>query len=351
MKYPAPDAAASEVAQLRFDAALGSARRVLVAGGYGCGNIGDEAILSVLLAEPTLAAREVAVLSRDASALRRLHRVQAIPPTPVHVARALARCDAVVIGGGGIFSGYMGRRSMLLPVLAILASSARKRVLFRALGVYRSTPPIVARALVAAMERACFVSVRDDPSERALRSFGLRKSVLIEPDPALRLTAEPFPGHLPSGAVGFALRRVHDPSVQARLDRAFVQAIDSVAAGGNTPVLIPFSTHPSAAVERDGAYLRELQARSSSRAAIVLEGLTPRQTLGAVGRLDALIAMRFHAMVFGDLAGTPTIAVPYDEKCSVFAAAHGVSAIPMDDVTPAGLCELVARLAAARSAA
>jgi polysaccharide pyruvyl transferase CsaB len=331
------ESAPNTAAVAEFNTALGDARRVLIAGGYGCGNIGDEAILSVLLAEPGLREREPTVVSRDASATARLHGVRSVSARPVQLARALGGNDALVIGGGGIFSAYMGRRSMLLPALAFAAVAARKRVLFRAIGVYSRTPRHVGRALALAMEHASFASVRDEASVRALRGFGLRGSLTLEPDPALRLRAEPYSGALPERAVGFALRRVRGPALQAALEPACSEAIAAVERAGRTPVLLPFCEHPSERLEQDASYMRELKDRAGSRSAVILEGLTPGQLLGVCGSLEALVAMRFHAIVFAHVAGTRAVTIPYDEKCSAFAMAHAMPSLLMHGITGSGI--------------
>lgn len=334
-----------------FASSLDGARRVVVIGGYGCGNIGDEAILSVLLHEPALATRDVCVVSRNPYETTRLHGVPAIAARPKEIARSIVTSDALVLGGGGIFSGYMGRRSMLLPALALAASAARKRVLYRALGVYSSTPPLVGRMLARSMARSHFVSVRDAPSVAALDAFGLRQAPMIEPDPALRLRAQPFDGDLPRRPIGLALRRVRDRDVQRHLTDSFAALISALAAEGRTPVLLPFSQHPSERLEQDELYLRRLRDVSDTPSAVVLAGLAPGQMLGVIGSLDALVAMRFHGIVFGHVAGTPTLAIEYDEKCGAFARDRAIASISPADVNverlSAGLSSLAAGVVAA----
>jgi polysaccharide pyruvyl transferase CsaB len=327
-----------------FAASLNGARGVLIAGGYGCGNAGDEAILSVLLGEPALATREVTVVSSDPRDTARVHGVHAVAARPAPLLGAIGACDTLVVGGGGIFSAYMGRRSMLLPFITLAARAATKRVLFRALGVYRSTPPAVGRLLAVSMDRAAFASVRDAPSAAALRRFGMKRSPMLEPDPALRLQPAAHTCDIPLHAVGFALRRVRNEAQQPRLDAVYAEAIAAVEDSGRVPILIPFCSHPTQAVEQDEAYLAELRSRSGARSCLLLDRLPPADLLSVVASLDALVAMRFHAILFGHIAGTPTLAVPYDDKCSAFAAERAIPTIGMSaltrDVLLSGLAEL-----------
>jgi polysaccharide pyruvyl transferase CsaB len=324
-----------------FEEALGRRRKLLLVGGYGCGNVGDEAILSVLLGELRDLGARVRVVSADAAETRRQHGVEAVSARPLALARALLSCDTLVVGGGGIFSAYMGRRSMKLPALAGIARLLGKRVIFRALGVYGSTPPKVARRLVRAMERATFVSVRDDASVDALEAFGLRREVLREADPATRLKVEPCDTVVPSRSVGLALRRVRDEEQQETLTAAFAQLIDDLVEDGYRPILLPFSEHPSEPFEQDLAYANEVRAltREPARCRVLEAQLRPGQMLGVVRQLDALVGMRFHAIVFGRRASVPTVAVPYDDKCRAFAEEHAMPSVELDHVTAYRLYE------------
>ncbi len=326
----------ADEAASRCNAAMGEARRALVMGGYGCGNLGDEAILSVLLRDLRAGQRDdIRVVSANPRETAGLHGVDGVAATPVRLGRALRSCDALVIGGGGIFSGYMGKRSMALPALALAASYAGKKVVFRALGAYRTTPRPVARGLVAAMQRAAFVSVRDGATVDALDTFGLRRTVIREPDPALRLLRRPYGGALPQAAVGLALRRVRDPLTQHRLEGEFVRAINALVDAGRAPVLLPFSAHPSALVEQDAEYAWRLRssARRPDRVHVVSDVRHPGEMLDVVARLDAIVAMRFHGIVFAQAVGTPVLAVPYDDKCASFADEQAIPALGLEHVT------------------
>jgi polysaccharide pyruvyl transferase WcaK-like protein len=314
---------------------LPSGTRTLVIGGYGCGNIGDEAILSVMLDDLRTLGVRPRVVSVNAPETTQIHDVRAYAASLVSVGRALFEADALVIGGGGIFSRYMGPRSRQLPPLAGVAKALRRRVVFRALGVYASTPPDVARALVGAMRRADFVSVRDEASVAALRSFGLRRDVVVEDDPALRLPAPIAMAERNGRTVGLALRRVRDAQEQRRLEREFVAVIDGLVERAIVPFLLPFSRHPSEAMEQDDAYAQELIARSRRPeiCRIAPAGLRPSEMLELVRSLDGIVAMRFHAIVFASLAGVPAVAIPYDDKCRSFLEDHAMASVAPPTLT------------------
>lgn len=316
----------------KLRAGLDDAQRALIIGGYGCGNLGDEAILTVMFADFRAIGMSASVVTADPAATRRLHHVPSVAARPREIIAALREHDAVIIGGGGIFSAYMGPSSKLIPALALAAKAMHKKVAFRALGVYASTPPIVGRALALAMQRADFVSVRDDASIRALRGFGVTRAIEREDDPALRLEPSSAPIALPAGCVGIAARRLRDPRRQDAMRDTIVATIDGLVERGRTPVLLPFCAHPSVSLEQDDRYAAEILASVARPGACrsLTVSLTPRELLGVVGGIDAMIAMRFHALVFAHVARIPIFAIPYDDKCAEFVAEHAILAPPPD---------------------
>lgn len=103
--------------------------RVLLVGGYGAGNLGDEAILRGLLSALPQTVTALTVVSHDPTATVADHaneppdcvELRAVRPTPSTLLRQLLAADAVVVGGGGIFSRYMGPYAAKLPLFALVA--------------------------------------------------------------------------------------------------------------------------------------------------------------------------------------------------------------------------------------
>lgn len=332
---PSADRATSEEIARALSVVIRRNDRVVVFGGYGCRNLGDEAILSVLLNDLRALGVRAQVVTADPAETMRLHEVEAVSASPGPVARAMLGTDAVLIGGGGIFSSYMGDRSRLLPRVATFAKLLRKKLIFRAIGVYQATPAAVARALVRSMERADFVSVRDDASVEALRGFGLRRQLYREDDPAMRLTEAPLQDGRSRGQIGFAVRRLRDAGEHGRMRRCTLEVANRIIASGRTPYFLPFSAHTSEPCEQDDVYSRELIAETTCPSAcrIADPSTTPAQMLGLVASLDAVIAMRFHSIVFAAASSTPMVALPYDDKCSAFLEEHGLEGHDIGSVT------------------
>ena len=91
--------------------------RVLLSGYYGFGNLGDEALLEVIV-ERSCAARFPAASVRgalgDASATAARFGVDATPRWDWRAVRAaIARADVVLSGGGGLLQNATSLRSLL----------------------------------------------------------------------------------------------------------------------------------------------------------------------------------------------------------------------------------------------
>lgn len=325
-------------------------RRVLLIGGYGVGNLGDEAILAGLIQEHDLWG--ATVVSYDPAVTERLHGVRAVSPFSARFVQAFARAEHVVIGGGGMFSAYMGRFARAIPLVGLAAQRLGKRVEYRAIGAYPGTPRLAAMALGFGAQRADRVTVRDDSSVAFLRALGVRRPVERVPDPALALDPCPpararalLAAHAPGldgPFAAFGVRRLKDAKAHRRMELALAGVCGELRREGVQPLFVPFSRHPYEPLEDDDVYARELVAALG--VGTVLEGdHHPRDVLGVLREAELVVAVRFHALVFGLRAERPVVALPYDAKCVDLLREAGLEAALPEDATVRALAAQAAR--------
>ncbi len=173
---------------------------ILVVGGYGYRNAGDEAILASILR--SLEGRRVTVLSRTPAETTAMHGVRSVPLTAA--ARALARHRTVLIGGGGLFGRDMGGVGRLLPAYGLGAVALGKTVVIHGVGIDHGLPAATAVPLRELAKRAHQISVRDGASADVLREWGVE--AVVGPDLSTWLPAAP-------AAVGARLLRVGRASI------------------------------------------------------------------------------------------------------------------------------------------
>ncbi|HEY0515470.1 MAG TPA: polysaccharide pyruvyl transferase CsaB [Thermoanaerobaculia bacterium] len=331
-------------------------RSILIAGYYGFGNAGDEAILAAMLRElralrPDL---ELVVASGDPAATGARHGVRAISRDDLPAAIAAVRQSALVIlGGGGLFQDYWSvpaetlltvRQGGLLTYLSfpVLAALLGRPSMLYAAGVgplATEEGRALTRLAFALCRRA---TVRDAGSLALLADLGAPVPaggpVELAADPAFLLP--PVAGAelaallaelgLEPGErlTGVALRP-WDFGVEPLVWEAEVrQALDLHLA--ETPgrlLFLPFAHEDEEVGRRMAARLARAE-----RALVIRRPLDPEELAGLLGRCERVLAMRFHAVLFALAAGVPAVGLAYDQKVSALMADAGLAdlALPSD---------------------
>lgn len=291
---------------------------MVVSGYYGFGNAGDEIILGVLLR--ALDGHSVTVLSADPAATRRDHGVHAVPrAAPLGVLRALAGCDLLVSGGGGLLQDATGPGSVPY-YLGVIAAA---RLLGRPFMVYaQGVGPLRAgwaRAGLRLLRGAAAVTVRDAESAEYLARAGVR-GVEVTADAVLALP----PGAGQKGVppelreVGVAdgetvVAIAPRPHPHPGLVAALASAADDLAARLPArvvlvPMQFPEDTRACAAVAA------AMRARPVLLARRIAAGRYPAVFAG----FHAVIGMRLHALILAALARRPAVGLSYDPKIQAF---------------------------------
>jgi polysaccharide pyruvyl transferase WcaK-like protein len=304
---------------------------VLVLGGYGYRNVGDEAILTGLLHQIGTH-RRVSVVSRMPAETAALHGVNAIPLRDS--VRALRSHASLIIGGGGLFGRDMGALGRLTPLYGLLASSLGVRVAIHGVGIDRDMRPIAAGLLRRLGKRAVTFTVRDHRSAEILAAWGIGAEVV----PDLSASVPPAPARIGSEllrlagidpdrpVVGLALTAVRAHQTAA-LEAAVAHCI--AAQPDVQFCFIPMSQHPFVDAHNDLLLGRKLQLRSPRLA--VLEGSPrPEEVMAVFGCLTAAVCMRYHSLLFAARTGTPIVPLPYAPKCEVWVAEHGLTRVPVE---------------------
>ena len=162
----------------------------LLVGNYGDKNLGDEALREAMLAFfPDVA---WTVVSADP-------QPEELPRLPAGIRslcaggwrrtlRAMRECDAVVFGGGTLFTDIESVRACFLWWLHVAVATALKRpvlLAFQGIGPFRTAlGEWLARD---AIRRSMFLSVRDGASRGRVDSWGLNKKIIQTFDPVFLL--------------------------------------------------------------------------------------------------------------------------------------------------------------------
>jgi polysaccharide pyruvyl transferase CsaB len=348
---------------------------VLIAGSYGQGNTGDEAILGVLLrglraGRPGI---HLQVVSGDVAATRDQHGVEALYWGDwAAIAEALRQADLLILGGGGIFFDYWGFDPGRLlenaaPDLAhyasfpLLAWLFAKPLLIYACGVGPLFSAEGREAVRVAFALASRASVRDAESKALLEQIGAGERVEVTADPAFALqpAGEERARSLLAAAgiaagrpvVGITPRPWDFGVSQEAWETGLAEAVAAFTRSiGGQVLLIPFHTgYDDPALER----LRVKLAAGGLAAADVRSlggGGSPEEIAALVGSCDLLIGLRLHSVLFALLSGTPVVALAYDPKVRHLARLAGHEELCLDLADLGGLGPLLERAWGAREA-
>ncbi len=303
--------------------------RIAISGYYGFGNAGDEAVLSATLGElrSRLPGAEPVVLSADPAATSEQHEVEAAPRWPLGpLMRTIRSADLLISGGGSLLQNETSWASLAYYLLVLdRARSAGVPYVIHAQGLGPLNGRLARRMTARLLRRAEAVTLRDEASVALAREIGV-------PAETLTLTADP----------AFLLEPVADAEVDAILREVGVEGSEPLigmvvrewrgaheALGplakiartgaeqwGARAVIIPFQ--PS----EDHEVCHELAALVPGGALIERE-LHPRALMGLIGRLDVLIAMRLHALIFAAATAVPAVGLSYDPKVEALCEAAG----------------------------
>jgi polysaccharide pyruvyl transferase WcaK-like protein len=317
---------------------------MLVVGGYGYRNVGDEAMLAGLL--HLLGPIEITVVSRSPAETTALHGVATV--SVAGAANALRRHRTVLIGGGGLFGRDMGLLGRLLPAYGLVASALGRTIALTGIGLDDDRPPSRLMLRLAAAARQ--VAVRDQASARVLAAHDIAAHVIGDLSSYMPAAPVEVGAELLRQA-GVDLRRpvVGVALTAVRSELSAVAAAAVAFAVERLPelefCLIPMSQHPF--VERHNDLLLARRIQAVVPRARILEGVHhPSAVLSAVGRLSALVGMRYHSLLFAKRADVPIIPISYASKVDSWLHESGTAAVPPTGAAiTAALADRMARAA------
>lgn len=317
--------------------------RVGISGSYGGLNLGDEAILKVIV---SLLRRslpvEITVFSRHPDDTIRRHQVdRAVPVRELsreEVLPEVERLDLLILGGGGIL--FDAEAATYLREVA-LAQERGIPVVVYAISAGPLKDAGAQKVVRDCLDRAAAVTVRERRARQLLEEIGVRQRIMVTSDPALLLEAEPLEenalgkeglsdrGHL----IGFSVR---EPGVAAPdIDERHYHALLANAADYLVDRLdadIVFVPMEQRVLDTQHSHAVIAQMAYANRAMVLKGEYTSGQMLSLVRNFDFAIGMRLHFLIFAALQRVPFVALPYAGKVAGFLEDMGMSTPPLQQV-------------------
>jgi len=320
---------------------------VVIHGGYGKKNIGDDAILGMIIKgiKRYMPNAKITAIAYDPTEVKKLYKINAHYFISLGAFISIMKAHLYIIGGGGIvnivnvFSGLQRCRifdmkGKFIFLASIVAKMFGAKLIFYAVGTTSIPDPVVKFLFKMALNCADYISVRDPMSQRLIKSIGVKKHVSVVYDPAKEL--KPIDSstarnllmkegiNLNKFLVGINFRYTKEQKndnqtvieVVAKLVDWLIETYDAEI------VFFPFSRHPKKRVENDTYFAydiaRRIKTQNIKSYKILKNEYTPEEMQGLLGQMQFCILERLHSIIFAYGAGVPFISISYNNKVSEF---------------------------------
>ena len=327
-------------------------KRVGISGSYGGLNLGDEAILKVIVTELRRSMPvEITVFTRDAENTRRNHDVdhvvQARDVSRTEALKILKNLDLFILGGGGIL--YDAEAEIYLREV-MLSHEAGVPVMVYAV----SAGPLKDRnnrLLVRdALNQAAAITVRDRQSVQLFEEIGIQKEIAMTADPVVLLEPEPLDQDfllseaidLKARLIGLSVRELGPAAPDIDIEhyyRLVANAADFFIDRFEAEVVFfPLERRMHDVQHSHGVVAR---MRHAQHATVLRREYSPGQLVTLLTHFEFTVGMRLHFLIFSALAGVPFMGLPYATKVTGFLEGLRFEAFGLEHIS-AG--QLIARI-------
>lgn len=318
--------------------------RIGISGSYGGLNLGDEAILTAMIAQlrGSIPGVELTVFTHDPEDTIARHGVdRAIPVRTLSRSEAIEEIEPLnllILGGGGIL--YDEEAELYLREAEIAYELGTPVMVY---GI--SAGPLKDRAIRQSvrdcLNQAAVVTVRERQARRLLEEVGIRRHIEVTADPALLLQPEPLPDDalLREGLrehgrlIGMSVREPgpaapdldegHYHSLLANSADFMVDRFDADI------VFVPMERR---VLDLQHSHAVMAQMVYADRASVLKGDYTSGQVLSLMDHFAFVVGMRLHFLIFAALRQVPFVALPYAGKVAGFLEDLGVTMPPVQIV-------------------
>jgi len=305
--------------------------QLLLGGYFGCGNLGDDAILLGFLQLISNEGFDVTVMAGSPEDTHRNYGVRTIPRKDAAAYKAaLAQCEALVLPGGSIFQDASSTRSVLYyQQLVSAAKKANKRVVMLGQGVGPLTSFVGKRLASSAFRAADAIAVRDPDSVNLIRQLGIPGSPTLTGDLAFLLPKPVADEDVQNFQVGGMRSIGIAPRPFGKSSGATVALYADLCRALFARQMMPVLIEMDAA--HDGPLILEIEKACRGKVPSLRRLATPMQLQSRMMRLDAVVAVRLHAGILAAALGVPPYLVGYDPKVTALAKQLDVPCAPSPD--------------------
>lgn len=282
-------------------------KRFVLSGYFGFKNFGDEAILSVIVQKLQQYNHRITVISSNPKyTLSKFKHIRSIYTFNIpDIIGAILKTDFLISGGGSLLQDTTSLKSLLYYLFVIfIALLFGKKVIIFAQGIGPISNPIGIFFTKTLLKYCTYISVRDLKSYELLKQWGIDSELLCDPIFSTQIQETEK-----TNTVAVQLRNFHTMN-EDFIDR-LAQTIAEEFYDKNIEI---YSFQDNIDLEICQKFQKALNLLNSNIKTTIYSDLTDDQIISGISKCEYLIAMRFHAIIIGLLAGIKTMAVNYDIK-------------------------------------
>lgn len=297
---------------------------IIISGYYGFRNIGDDAMLMAIIEslrkfKPDI---KIAVLSRKPAETMKSYRVNAFNRLDLsNVLRTMKKAKLFIYGGGNLIQDNTSTRSLFFYLgMTWLAKKLGLKVMFYGNGIGPLKKQANRRLTSRIIDQVDVITLREELSLNELKSLCISKPrIILTADPAMTVSVLDMnksdnalmrQGINPeTPLVGFSVRKYpgHEDFKHEAYEDMIASTADYMAEKyGVVPLFIPMQGS-------DADIAKNIINKMRHKAHIIQSVTDISDTISIIGRLELMIGMRLHALIFAANQGVPVIGLVYDE--------------------------------------
>ncbi|MFN8140306.1 MAG: polysaccharide pyruvyl transferase CsaB [Fimbriimonadales bacterium] len=288
--------------------------KLVVAGYYYCGNLGDDALLYGFLTSLGDAPAQITVLAGNPVQCTRELNVRAVDRRNFsEIKKELESADALVFAGGSILQDVTSVFSMgYYTKLIKLAKSLDKKVIMLAQGIGPVNSMFGKNMARTALKTADVLTVREPQSIQVMRGLGVNRPVEVTADFAWLVQPSESGSDFQLGTmktVGICARPWKNDK---KIIAAFGDFAQILFRNQYVPVLIEMDK------SMDTAMLDSIAKLHGGRCPDMRNIPGPGNLAARLRRMHAVVSMRLHGGIMAAAGGVPPLMIAYDPKVTAF---------------------------------
>ena len=294
---------------------------IIISGYYGFGNSGDDAILMALINDLRMLKNDVKilVLSMNPNETKKIYKVDAISRINIiKICIAMRQAKLFISGGGSLIQDITSTRSLFYYLgLIKMAKNSGMKIMVYANGIGPLNKKINRIITQKILDYVNVITLRDCDSRKEIDAIGITKpDIRVTADPVFTLNCnmeldlkkalgDEF-NATNAQIVGFSLRKWEGNEKYENVIAALADYM--IEKYSITPIFLPME-YPK------DIYISEcVMAKMKGKAYIVRKNMGVINTMALVKKMEIMIGMRLHSLIYATNSGVPVVGLVYEPK-------------------------------------